>query len=300
MRRAWLTLLAFSSSTLNAFTADDDFRTVDTAITAKIQPASTPTAATVPPYLGIQVQPGPKGQPVVEDVQPDLPGDKAGLKVGDLVSQFDGKDVPTVDAFRIALRAKLAGDTVKLAVTRQDKAVELPVKLTAVSRPMPPGRSGPAPLGVQLTPVKDGEGLTIESIAPGSLAERLKLKVGETILKVDDTSLTDPEKFREVIAGKKADDTVTFTLLLAEKKVEMKVKLEADRPMGGRGGGGGFGGGGWNRSRYWTKAAYKIAIILVEYPDAKHNKTITPKAWEEAMFSHDRIYKKTITGQDHP
>lgn len=298
MRRTWLALLAIPFSSSTAAAGDDEFRSVETAITAKVQPAATPTAATVPGYLGVQVEPGPKGEPVVADVQPSSPGERAGLKSGDLISRFDGKEVPTVDAFRTALHTKAADEVVKLAVVRQDKAVEIPVKLAAVSRPMPAGRPGPAPLGVQLTPVKDGEGLTIESIAPGSLAERIKLKVGETILKVDDTSLNDPEKFREVIAGKKADDTVTFTLLVAEKKVEMKVKLEADRPMGGRGGGGGFGGGGWNRSRYWTKPAYKIAIILVEYPDAKHNPTITPKAWEEAMFSHDRVYKKTVTGQD--
>src|SRR5262245_16508339 len=300
MRRAWLSLLAVPLTTLTISAADDDFRTVETAVTAKIQPTATPTPATVPGFLGVQVEPGPKGQPVVEDVQSDSPGARAGVKSGDLISRFDGKEVTTVDAFRTALHAKAAGDTVKLTITRQDKSVELSARLVPVSKPMPPGRTGPAPLGVQLTPVKEGEGLTIESITAGSQAERIKLKVGETILKVDETSLNDPEKFREVMASKKADDTVTLTLLVAEKKVEMKVKLEADRPMGGRGGGGFGGGGGWNRSRYWTKPAYKIAIILVEYPDAKHNKTITPKAWEEAMFSHDRIYKKTITGQDHP
>jgi len=50
--------------------------------------------------------------------------------------------------------------------------------------------------------------------------------------------------------------------------------------------------------RAWTRPTFRLGIILVEYPDAKHNKTITPKAWEEAMFSHDHAYKKTVTGQD--
>jgi len=297
MRRLWFGMLAISMACLTLRAADDDYRTVDRAITAKVQPAATPTKAVVPGFLGVHVEPNSKGQPVVGDVQTDSPGEQAGLKTGDVLSRFDGKDVPTVEAFRTALHAKSAGDTIKLGITRDDRAAELSAKLTPVSRPMPPGRTGPPPLGVQVAPAKEGDGVTIESVQPGSLAERMKLKVGETILKIDETTLTDPEKFRETIASKKVDDTVTLTLLLAEKKVEMKVKLEADRPMGGRGGGG-FGGGGWNRSRYWTKPAYKIAIILVEYPDAKHNATITPKAWEEAMFSHDRVYRKTVTGQD--
>jgi M6 family metalloprotease-like protein len=303
MRRLLLALAAVILPT-SLFAADDEFRTVESAITARVQPAATPAAAPVVAkaagYLGVRVEASEKGRPVVADVHADSPAEKAGLKAGDLVARFDGQEQASVEAFRSTLHAKAAGDTIKLGLTRQDKPVEVSIKLTAISRPMPNVRGGqPAPLGARVAAVKEGEGVTIEDVVAGSQAERIKLKIGETILKIDDIVLTDPEKYREVLASKKPDDMVTLTLLLAEKKVEMKVKLEADRPMGGRGGGGGpKGDGGWNRSRYWTKPNYKIAIILVEFPDAKHNATITPKAWEESMFSQGGTYKKSITGQD--
>ena len=163
---------------------------------------------------------------------------------------------------------------------------------------MPAGRvPQPTPLGVQVVAAKEGEGVTIEQVVPGSVADKAKLKVGETILKIDDTAVTGPEKVREVLSAKKPDDTLTLTLLLAEKKVEMKLKLEPEGDPRRRVGG--PTGGGWNRGpRYWTKPTYRLAIILVEYPDVKHNKDIPPEAWEKAMFGRDGTYKKTATGQD--
>jgi M6 family metalloprotease-like protein len=39
-----------------------------------------------------------------------------------------------------------------------------------------------------------------------------------------------------------------------------------------------------------------LAIIMIDYPDVKHNPKIPPKEWDDAMFSRDK-YTKTITGQ---
>jgi M6 family metalloprotease-like protein len=296
MRHLWLGLTLLSVTSITVFAADDDYRTVDTAIKTKVAPPATPAAAaapTLPGYLGVSI--GTKdGQLVVEELQAGSPAEKAGVKTGDRLTRFDGNELASADAFRVALRAKKAGDAVKLGITRDGKASEVTANLVPVSRPMPAGRGGPAPLGVGVAAAKEGGGVVIESVQPNSLAERAKLKVGETILKIDDTALNDPEKLREVVAAKKPDDTITMTLLLAEKQVEMKLKLEPER----RGGRFGPGGGGFGRSRYWTRPVYKIAIILVEYPDTKHNAKIPPKAWEESMFSRGGTYKKSATGQD--
>ena len=277
--------------------ADVDYRTPETAIAAKIQSA-TPAATGPAPYLGVHVQADATGRLVVDDVQPDSPAEKAGVKSGDRLAKVDGKEVASADAFKEALRAKAPGGEIKLALTRAGKAVDVSATLTALSRPRPAARvPQPSALGVQVVPAKDGAGVTIEQVVPGSLADKAKLKVGETILKIDGTDLTGPDKLREVIATKNPDDTLALTLLLAEKQVELKVKLE---PPGdpGRRTGGAF-GGGWNRGpRYWTKPTYKLAIILVEYPDVKHNKDVPPEAWEKSMFSKGQTWKKTPTGQD--
>jgi M6 family metalloprotease-like protein len=297
MRRLSLVLLLSPVALCCLGAADSDYRTPETAVTAKIQaaaPATTGPAA----YLGVHVQEDATGRLVVDDVQPDSPAEKARIKIGDQVNMMDRKDVASTDAFKAALRAKAPGNSIKLSLSRAGTPVELTATLTAISRPMSAGSTPQrSPLGIQVVAAKEGEGVSIDQVVPGSLADKAKLKVGETILKIDDTPLTSPDKLREALAGKKPDDTLTLTLLLAEKRVELKVKLERESDPGRRVGGA-F-GGGWNRGpRYWTKPTFKLAIILVEYPDVKHNKDIPPEAWEKAMFSHNHAYNKTATGQD--
>src|SRR5262245_4692496 len=159
MRRLWFALVAFAFTSFHLLAADD-FRTVDTAISAKVQPAAAPTPTTVPGHLGVHVAANSKGQLVVEDLQPESPAEKAGLKIDDLITHLEGKHVATADGFRAELQSSAAGDSIKLGVTRQEKSIDFTVKLTPVSRPMPPGRTGPAPLGVQVAAVKDGDGVT--------------------------------------------------------------------------------------------------------------------------------------------
>jgi M6 family metalloprotease-like protein len=302
MRRDSLGLVAIFLASFVALAADDDYRTVATALPAKSQPVAI-AFAPIPGHLGVQLKSGAKGEPVVVDIEADSPGEKTGLKPDDTIVRFDGKDAGNVDAFRAAVRSRGAGEKVKLSVFRQGKTVELSTVLGAPSRPM--GGSSPFTgtlLGMQVSALRDGDGVVIEQVAPGSAAEKAKLKIGEVILRINDTSITGPAKLAEVLAAKKPDDMVNLTLVVAEKRVEMRMKLtQAERPAeGGRfgGGGGGGGGGGWNRGGgYWTKPTYRIAIIGVEYPDAKHNPKIAPKDWAEAMFSEGGKYIKTATGQ---
>lgn len=271
-----------------------EYKTVDSAIPAKGQATTT---AAQPCYLGIHLA-DEKG--MVGDVAADSPAAKAGVKRGDFLTKADGKPIAGSAALRALLQSKSPGNSLRITVTRGSKAVEVTATLTAPSRPMRPG-SPRAALGIQVEARKDAEGVVIKQIESGSIAERARLKVDEVVLKIDDTALISQEKLREFIAGKQPNDVVTLTLLLAEKQVEMKVRLgaEGDGPRrGGFGGRRGPGGAGWNMRRpaYWTKDNYKLAIVIIDYPDVKHNEKVPAKAWHESMFSKG-TYKKTATGQ---
>lgn len=275
------------------FAADPDladYRTVETAITTKVGKAGT---LVTPPagYLGVAVATDPQGKLTVAAVAADSPAARAGVQAGDRIDRLDGKPVANEDAFDDLLAARAVGEPVKLTLTRKDKALEVEAKLETVSRPLAQAKVQAA-LGIQVTPAKENEGVTIDQVVPGSPAERAKLKPGEVVLQLDGQPLASAEKLKELLAAKKPDDTVTLTLLLAEKPVEMKVRLAAESLPDGRGRGFDFRGGG-----YWTKDKYKIAIIGVEYPDVKHNPKIPPKAWEDSMFSKGTYTGTSATGQ---
>ena len=62
-------------------------------------------------------------------VVPGSPVDKAGLKMGDVILQIDGKDISINYTLQQAIRNKQPGDTVKLKVWRSGEALDKELKL---------------------------------------------------------------------------------------------------------------------------------------------------------------------------
>lgn len=64
------------------------------------------------------------------DVRPGSPAAKAGLKAGDILTEFDGKPIQNLYDFTYALRAKRPGQEVLVKVIRGDQTIEAKVLLT--------------------------------------------------------------------------------------------------------------------------------------------------------------------------
>ena len=65
------------------------------------------------------------------DVRPDSPAGKAGLKAGDLMVEFDGKEIRNLYDFTYALQSKKPGDVVVVGVQRNGQTVKVNVTLEA-------------------------------------------------------------------------------------------------------------------------------------------------------------------------
>jgi len=65
------------------------------------------------------------------DIRPGSPAAKAGLKAGDILTEFDGKPIQNLYDFTYALRAKKPGQEVLVKVLRGTGAIEAKVLLTA-------------------------------------------------------------------------------------------------------------------------------------------------------------------------
>jgi aminopeptidase YwaD len=64
------------------------------------------------------------------DIRPSSPAAKAGLKAGDILTEFDGKPIQNLYDFTYALRAKKPGQEVLVKVIRGDQTIEAKVLLT--------------------------------------------------------------------------------------------------------------------------------------------------------------------------
>ena len=65
----------------------------------------------------------------LDKILPSRPADLAGIKNGDIVTEFDGVPIRTKEEFRARVKRALPYSTVKVSVMRGDEKLEIPVKM---------------------------------------------------------------------------------------------------------------------------------------------------------------------------
>ena len=80
--------------------------------------------------LGIKAQETEDSKGVkVLDVDDESPADKAGIKEGDIITEFDGAEINNVDKLREVARTAIAKPSFKVKLTRDGKSQEIQVKI---------------------------------------------------------------------------------------------------------------------------------------------------------------------------
>ncbi len=126
----------------------------------------------------------------IQNVTPDSPAALAGVKRGDIVTEFQGQRIEDSDQLRTLTSQTAPGTTVKFKVWREGTERELSAKLTErilsanADKPEEPGGSQGSEAGGVLS------GVRVENITP-ELAQRLRLSAsakGVVIVSVDPNS----------------------------------------------------------------------------------------------------------------
>ncbi len=261
------------------------YRTVATAITTTISKTNS-AASGQSGYLGLHVAPDPKGKLIIGDVAENSPAAKAGAQAGDILLKLDRLPVTSADALRDALQRKAPGDFAQLTVQRGRKSLDLLATLTATSRPRKVGEQR-AVMGIRTGEVTD-QGAPISSVTSGLPADKAGLKSDDVIVKVAGTALAAGQTVTDLLAEKSPGDKVSVVVRRKGEEQEFQVTLTADTASSTT---------GEEPRVMWRKPGYKLAIIGVEFPDAKHNAAVDMGAWEQAMFSKGSYTKTNATGQ---
>src|SRR5271170_2724592 len=137
---------------------------------------------------------------VVSQVEDGSPAAKAGVKVGDVITELDGQKISDASQLQIEVGQKQPGTTIKLEILRDGKNVNVPVTLEAMGSRDHEGRevsSNGKPrwgLGVtdmtpelreQLQASGDVHGAVVEQVQPGSAADNAGLQRGDVIVEVN-------------------------------------------------------------------------------------------------------------------
>ena len=139
---------------------------------------------------------------VVTQVEPDSPGAKAGLQIGDVITQIDGQKVTDAGELQVLVGQKQPGSKIELTVLRDGKTMTVPVTLEELGSRS--GDDSPATgegrgkmrwgLGLanltpemrdQLQAPRELHGVVVEQVQPGSPADNAGLQQGDVILEVN-------------------------------------------------------------------------------------------------------------------
>jgi len=179
-----------------------------------------------------------EGGALVADITPGGPADTAGLKRGDVIITFDGKEIKEMRDLPYIVASTPVGKTVEVEVVRKGKKKTFQVKIGVLK-----GEEGvPAPteespkLGMtvkELTPelartygLSETSGIVVVGVDRGSPAAEAGIRTGDIILEIDQVPVEDLEQFNKRISSYKDGDTI---LLLLKRQggtlyVTLKVK----------------------------------------------------------------------------
>jgi M6 family metalloprotease-like protein len=178
--------------------------------------------------------------------------------------------------------------TVESAITAQVS------KAAAVAGPAQPGY-----LGLQLAGGANGKTMVAE-VEPNSAAAAAGLRPGDVLARVAGRAIGAPDDLRRVLTTQAAGTALEVAVLRDAREVVTKAVLSGpSRPLAFEDGEEPRKGKGWDvrRMRSWSKSVYRLAVVLIDYPDSKSNPAIKPKDWEDALFSKGTYTQKSATGQ---
>jgi serine protease Do len=191
-------------------------------------------AVTADMATGLQL-PRPIGV-VVNNVFPGSPAERGGLKVGDVITAVNSRDIPDDTGLRFRLATLSVGEEADLTVQRHGREVHLRVALKAPPEEPPrqvteiSGRNpftgttvanlNPA-LAEEMGIGQSLQGVVVTSLKRGSIAQRLNFRPGDIILKVNDRGIARVDDLRRIIDRgepgwritlNREGETLTFTV----------------------------------------------------------------------------------------
>jgi len=165
---------------------------------------------------------------LVGDVTPRGPADQAGIKRGDVILSFDGKQVTDATQLRLMVAEMAPKTAVKVSLLREGKALEVTVILAekpntpqekALEQEQSEGKTGEK-LGLSLqdlTPdiaaqlgYEKDKGALVTDVAAGSPAEDAGLGRGDLIKEVNRAPVKSVREFEKAISGFKGGDVVAL------------------------------------------------------------------------------------------
>src|SRR5687768_12722302 len=162
---------------------------------------------------------------LVADVIKGGPAEKAGVRAGDVVVEFNGSKIKEVPDLQRRVASVAPGERVKLIVVRDKQTIPVTVaigEMPAEDRGVAAVERETEGLGMQVETLSPdaaerlglpfSQGLIVTDVATGGPADRAGLRRGDVILEVDRRPVTDLAALRRALSAAPADKAVLLYL----------------------------------------------------------------------------------------
>jgi len=175
------------------------------------------------------------GGALVADVVKGGPAEKAGLKVGDVIVEFDKKVIKDSADLPAAVARVSPGTSVQLKIAREGKQISLPITVGEMKESEVIASTGQeSDLGLTVQPVtpdiaqslglERAEGLVVASVKPGSAADDAGLRSGDVITQVNRRPVRNLADYNREISRTEKTKSVLFLVHRGESSVFLALK----------------------------------------------------------------------------
>jgi serine protease Do len=200
-------------------------------------------------WLGVAIQPvtpelaksfgveGEKGA-LVADVTKESPADKAGLKSGDIIMEFDGKQILEMNSLPRFVAATPVGKKVKLKFLRNGKQEEAAVTIERLKE----GEESVAPaavedrlgitvkelsaeLAAQLR-IKETKGVVVVAVKPDGIAEEAGITSGDLIKEINGDRINSMDDYNKAVSAHKKGNIMRLLLRRGESSLFVAIPVE--------------------------------------------------------------------------
>jgi len=179
-----------------------------------------------------------KGGALVSDVFKDDPADKAGLKVGDIITEMNGKTVKDTHDLLIMIAGMQVGQKVNIKAIRDGKEMTFQVKVGERKEDVASAKvekSAKSAFGIaaqEITPEiakqlgVGHEGVIVSDVQPGTPADEVGIQPQDIIVQVNRVKVNNMKDYNREIS--KAAEKKSVTLLIKRGRSSFFVALKTE------------------------------------------------------------------------
>jgi serine protease Do len=180
---------------------------------------------------------------LVAQVLPGSPAEAAGLRPGDIVLSFNGKDIPTSSNLPPLVGVAKVGTEAKLQVLRDGKIIDVDVMLAELPDDnavvVSPGQVEPAAanrLGLVVKDISAEDrdqlgvpegGVLVDSVEEGP-AQQGGVRAGDIIISFDGQPVPDAKRFRALVDGVKGGRSVAILVQRGDGRMFYPIRIPAE------------------------------------------------------------------------